>query len=157
MAGKEPDVGATSLTVAENVKRLREAQNMNFTQLSERLLAAASWSINAVGIRRIEAGERRITPDDLVALAVAFGVSPVSLLMPGVPVVRGEGATNPSEKFEVTGVDRAVDAGEWWNWLKADYTTNPPSWLKVSRPLWESYALPQWEWAKWSRGTDGDD
>ena len=65
MVGKEPEVASTARTVADNVERLRTAQNMNYKQLSERLQSKANWSINAVRIRRIESGERRVTPDDL--------------------------------------------------------------------------------------------
>ncbi|BBY37504.1 hypothetical protein MMAN_16380 [Mycobacterium mantenii] len=111
MAGKEPDIGATSRTVAANVKRLREAMNMNFTQLSERLIATAGWSINAVGIRRLEAEERRVTPDDLVALAVALGVSPITLLMP----VSHSG----DDAVEATGVKSGVAAHQLWRWYQA--------------------------------------
>jgi transcriptional regulator with XRE-family HTH domain len=115
VAGKEPDTGATSQTVADNVRRLRDDQNMNFTQLSERLQTAAGWSINAVGIRRIEAGERRVTPDDLVALALALGVSPSTLLMPAQD---SEG--NPIEaevEVEATGFAMPVAARTFWEWL----------------------------------------
>ena len=123
---------------------------MNFTQLADRLAAHANWSINAVGIRRIENGERRVTPDDLTALAVAFGVSPISLLLPDMP-----GADDPAATVEVTGVGHRVNAGELWHWLKADIL--PPSWANVSRPLFEANGLPKWEWSRWSKDTDGDD
>jgi transcriptional regulator with XRE-family HTH domain len=114
VVGKEPDAGETSRVVAENVERLRKAQNMNFTQLSEKLADAASWSINAVGIRRIEKGERRVTPDDLTALAVALGVSPITLLMPAT-----ESASDP---VAVTGFPEQLPADRLWNWLTADDT-----------------------------------
>ena len=39
-------------------------------------------SIPPLGLRRIEAGERRIDIDDLVALALALEVSPLRLLLP---------------------------------------------------------------------------
>ncbi len=82
---------------------------MNYKQLSERMRAVANWSINAVGIRRIESGERRVTPDDLVALALALGVSPVTLLMPA--------ADEPTDEVEVTGSDGLLPAYAAWSWL----------------------------------------
>ncbi|MDC8973982.1 helix-turn-helix domain-containing protein [Mycobacterium marinum] len=110
MAGREPDYGATAATVATNVKRLRENKNLSYTQVSDRLRQIAGWSINAVGVRRIEAGERRVNVDDLMSLAVAFGVSPLTLLMPK--------AQNSDNSVEITGVaDEPLQAGRLWNWL----------------------------------------
>ncbi|SII80022.1 putative DNA binding protein [Mycobacteroides abscessus subsp. bolletii] len=111
MAGKEPDIGPTARTVAANVKKLREDWDMKYTDVSERLMKAASWSINAVGIRRIESGERRVTPDDLAALAVAFGVSPATLLMPDVRTVSAD------DEVEVTGLRRPLRAAAAWEWI----------------------------------------
>ncbi len=110
MVGKEPDIGPTSRTVADNVKRLRGA--MNYTQLSERLQERANWSINAVGIRRIEDYERRVTPDDLVALAVALGVSPITLLNPDTPDRRQE--------IQTTGLTQTRDVEYVWDWMCAE-------------------------------------
>jgi transcriptional regulator with XRE-family HTH domain len=148
MPGKEPDIGPSARTVADNVGRYRKAQNLNYTELSERLKAKADWTINAVGIRRIEAGERRVTPDDLVALAIAFGISPISLLLPGMP-----GLDAPSERVEVTGIKEPVYASDFWHWLSGE--VGPPSWLGVSPPLYDANARPAWKWHRC--GEDGDD
>lgn len=110
MVGKEPDTGSTGKTVAENIKRLRD--DLSYTQLSKRLQERAGWSINPVGIRRIESGERRVTTDDLVALAVALEVSPATLLMPN--------AENAEDQVRITGWPHAVDASEAWKWLQTD-------------------------------------
>lgn len=113
MAGKEPDIGPTARNVAKNVEDLRTAQNMNYKQLSERLERIADWSINAVGIRRIESGERRVTPDDLLALAVALGVSPASLLMPNLRTVAQD------DVVPITGWRKPITASAVWRWLTA--------------------------------------
>lgn len=110
MIGKEPDIGTTARTVAANVKRLRG--ELNYTQLSERLQQVAGWSINAVGVRRIESGERRVTPDDLVALALALQVSPSTLLMPETEAA--------DETVHATGIDDGVEARRLWRWFVAD-------------------------------------
>ena len=110
MPGKEPDFGATARTVAANVKRLRQTQNLNYTQLSDRLQNVADWSINAVGIRRIESGERRVTPDDLLALARALGVSPIALLMPETDT--------SADTVTATGLPTPVTAEVFWDWLQ---------------------------------------
>lgn len=116
MTGKEPEVGSTAKTVAANVERLRMGQNMNYTQLSDRLESAANWSINAVGIRRIEAGERRVTADDLMALAVALDVSPITLLMPSTE--------SADDLVQATGVQDGLPARRLWDWLAA---AEPPT------------------------------
>ena len=119
VVGKEPDIGPTSRAVAENVRKFREDAGWNFTEPSERLTAEANWSINAVGIRRIEQGERRVTPDDLAALAVALGVSPVSLLMPNL---RTSGTT---DVVEFTGLHSPIRAEVGWLWLTAQDLPTP--------------------------------
>ncbi|QZY46219.1 helix-turn-helix domain-containing protein [Mycolicibacterium austroafricanum] len=119
VVGKEPEIGPTARAVADNVREFREAAGWNFTELSERLASEANWSINAVGIRRIEQGERRVTPDDLAALAVALGVSPVSLLMPKLRTV----GTN--DEIEFTGLRSPVRAEVGWLWLTAQDLPTP--------------------------------
>ncbi|MGP5014175.1 helix-turn-helix domain-containing protein [Glutamicibacter ardleyensis] len=79
MVAKKIDIGGTGETVRQNVKRLRGG--MQFKELSEKL-SDAGRPIPTLGLRRIEAGERRVDADDLVALAVVFGVSPLSILLP---------------------------------------------------------------------------
>lgn len=79
MAAKKIDLGGTGETVKENVKRLRGG--MQYKELSERL-SKVGRPIPPLGLRRIEAGERRVDVDDLMALAVVFDVSPLALLLP---------------------------------------------------------------------------
>lgn len=57
---------------------------MTKKQLSERV-AELGRPIPPLGISRIEAGTRRVDADDLVALANALRVSPVTILMPWSP------------------------------------------------------------------------
>jgi transcriptional regulator with XRE-family HTH domain len=111
VAGKQPEIGPTSKTVAANVKRLRDAQGMNYKQLSETLESRANWSINSVGIRRIEDCERRVTVDDLMALAVALGVSPATLLYPNTEDAISE--------LEITGLPNPENPRVIWEWLSA--------------------------------------
>lgn len=136
MVGKEPDIGPTARTVAKNVEQLRQDADLNYTELSERLQAVAGWSINAVGIRRIESGERRVTPDDLVALALALGVAPVTLLMPSI---RTAGA---DDAVEVTGVADTIAADRAWNFLTARDTLERGD-MDVLLAFYQR-AWPQW-------------
>jgi transcriptional regulator with XRE-family HTH domain len=146
MAGKEPNIGPTSRTVAENVKRWRDARNMSYRQFSDKLQTAAQWPISPVGIRRIESGERRVTPDDLTALAVALRVSPVTLLMPGLPDTE-----DPDEMVKVTGIDNKVPADKLWLWLQAE--PSGASLVGLSPMEFILNALPKWLHPKWIKDT----
>jgi transcriptional regulator with XRE-family HTH domain len=79
MADKKNPLGPTGEHVRANVARLRG--RMQYKELSERL-GAVGRPIPPLGLRRIEAGERRVDADDLMALAVVLGVPPNSLLLP---------------------------------------------------------------------------
>ena len=68
---------------------------MGYTDLSERL-KDLDRRIPPLGLRRIENGARRVDADDLLALAVALGVSPVTLLMPN--------ADDGGEQVAATGI-----------------------------------------------------
>lgn len=112
MAAEEPKkknpIGSTGKTVAVNVKRLREDQRLAFTDLAA-ILSKIGKPIPTLGLRHIEADKRRVDSDDLVALAVALGVSPVTLLMPVT--------ADPEDLAEATGFDHEVPAYALWRWL----------------------------------------
>lgn len=79
MAGREQTLGMTGKTMMKNLKRARG--EMTYAELARRL-EAVGRPIPPLGLRRIEAGERRVDVDDLMALAVVLGVSPLTLLLP---------------------------------------------------------------------------
>ena len=120
------------------MRRIRTKLRLNYTELSERLQDVAGWSINAVGIRRIESGERRVTPDDLMALAFALGVSPITLLMPDYDTL------DKNDLVEVTGCAERVPAHRLWDWLRARQTLNHAyqdmdpyyAFITASEPRW---------------------
>ncbi|MFV1500805.1 helix-turn-helix domain-containing protein [Mycobacterium kansasii] len=141
MAGKEPDIGPTAATVAANVTRLRTNHKLTYTELSERLRQRAGWAINPVGVRRLESGERRIGVDDLVALSVAFDVSPATLLMPH------ELDMNATVSATGTG---AQAANRLWHWLCANeplkgegYSKNPIEFWLAAWPEWRQHEAGQ--------------
>lgn len=103
MAEKKNPLGPTGEIVRENVSRLRG--RTQYKELSERL-ASLGRPIPPLGLRRIEAGERRVDADDLMALSVALGVPPNSLLLPHL-----EPETGPL----ATGADKATFEA-LWNW-----------------------------------------
>jgi transcriptional regulator with XRE-family HTH domain len=123
-------IGTTGATVAANVKRLRKERGLAFTDLSVRLTDIGR-PIPPLGLRKIESGGRRVDTDDLVALAVALGVSPITLLMPA--------DAEPSTAVAVTGFGGEVSAHALWNWLSASYP------LRGAVMPFLGDALPSWE------------
>ena len=109
MAEKRNPLGPTGETLRANVIALRERKNLTYAQLS-RKLKAAGRPIPELGLRRIEDGDRRVDVDDLVALAAALEVSPITLLMP---------STADADEIAATAVG-AVTALRLWQWLAAE-------------------------------------
>ncbi len=133
MAGKESARGATSDTVSANIRDIRTAQNLNYTQVSEQL-ETLGRSISAVGIRRIENGERRVDVDDLSAIAVALRVSPASLLMPNLEKV------TEKDLVPITGWHKPITATVVWRWLTA---VEPL--VRGTFGTFVDHGLPSWE------------
>jgi transcriptional regulator with XRE-family HTH domain len=140
---------ATAETVSANVKRLRTEQNLGLRGLSNKL-GEVGRPLGHSAVDQIEKGRRRVDVDDLMALATALGVSPITLLMPDMP-----GAADQMAMVAVTGVKHRVPAQDLWHWLSGE--VGPPSWLGVSWPLYDARGRPAWKWASWSGVTDGDD
>ncbi|MGV0735265.1 helix-turn-helix transcriptional regulator [Mycobacterium syngnathidarum] len=134
MAGKKIDLGASGQTVAANVKRLRGA--VTYTELSERLRKLGR-GISPIAVRRIEENDRRVDVDDLTAIAVALGVSPVTLLMP----------SNVSADEIVTLADAEFKAAALWEWLIAEWPFPQQSGLAE----FYARALPPWKLAEVER------
>ncbi|WP_076482713.1 hypothetical protein [Williamsia sterculiae] len=111
MAGKKNELGATGRTVASNIASLRQGQRLGFAELS-RILSDLGRPIPPLGLRRIEDEERRVDVDDLVSIAVALGVSPITLLMPSTP--------NASDEVLSSASLEAVSAQRLWRWYRAE-------------------------------------
>lgn len=91
------DLGPTGATTAANVKHFREAAHMTYADLARRT-EELGHPIPSLGLRRIEARARRVSVDDLMVLAAALHVSPVSLLLPRegeAPAVTGQAEGTP--------------------------------------------------------------
>ncbi|MER6557243.1 helix-turn-helix transcriptional regulator [Streptomyces sp. NPDC001027] len=93
--------------MAANLRRIRNARGLSTTKLAV-LLKDAGQSIPATGITRIEKGERRVDVDDLMALAIALGVSPSALLLPPTD--------SPEQTVDITG-GGSVPSDTAWAWL----------------------------------------
>lgn len=109
---KKNPLGPTGRTVQTNLTHLREQRKLSYAELS-RLVEANGRVIPPLGLRRIEAGARRVDADDLVALALALDVAPTTLLMP------------QSDEWETGSVqltDNVAGAPQRvWEWLIAAY------------------------------------
>lgn len=131
-------LGPTGDSVRENIRRIRDGLGISQAELSKKL-AQLGRPIPALGIHRIEIGERRVDVDDLMSFAVALGVTPVALLMPGdYP----NGAhVDAFDQFSVTGFDEPVMALPLWNWLTAGDPLGADlnTFIRWSWPFWQRH------------------
>ncbi|CAN3126257.1 helix-turn-helix domain-containing protein [Mycobacterium sp. smrl_JER01] len=127
----------TGETVRENIRRIRDdVRGLSQAALSERLRDLGR-PIPPLGIHRIENGDRRVDVDDLIAIAVALDVSPISMLTPN--------ASDRAESVAITAVEGALTAEQLWKWLCAErplrHVTDGMELLEFIRaatPLWRS-------------------
>lgn len=114
LMAQQVDLGKTGKTVASNIKRFREEQNLGYAELVRRLGELGNV-IAPQGLRRIERCERRVDADDLVCIATVLNVSPATLLTPVV-----EHATDRIESTPSIGMNyTALTASAWWKFLTA--------------------------------------
>ncbi|MGN7859495.1 helix-turn-helix domain-containing protein [Microbacterium sp. 22303] len=131
--------GPTATIVGENVRRVRTVLQLTQAQLSQRL-DALEHPIPVASVGRLESGDRRVEVDDLMALSVALGVSPLGLLM---PYTRG-----PEDEIEMTGFGR-MSADDAWGWVLADHDASkqaedePGSMYARSFPKWVETRVPR--------------
>lgn len=95
--------------MAANIARLRGG--MQYKELAERL-AAIGWPLTPVAIRDIENAKRNVTVDDLMAFAIVFDVSPLTLLMPQ--------SGSKDITTHVTGYADEMGCNVAWLWARAD-------------------------------------
>lgn len=101
------DIGDVGRRLGERVRLVRRERELTQDQLSARL-SALGRPMPTASIGRLESGDRRIDVDDLMALAYALDVSPISLLLPFTD--------RPDERFVPAGVGREMPAVEGWMW-----------------------------------------
>lgn len=111
MAAIPKPVGIIGGRVAGNLRSTRREVS---TYELERRLKAIGWPIASSGITRIESGERRVSADDLVALAVALGVTPNQLMFPAM-------ASRPGTTYALPLVGTVVAQDtDIWAWATGD-------------------------------------
>lgn len=127
MAGRKSELGPTGRNVKAAVKRFREARRLSYAELS-RKLAGLGREIPPLGLRRMESetDDRRVDVDDLVALALALGVSPLALLL-------------PTEAAAVLPNGKKYPAEQIWKWATGQHpllgTDDVLDFMRDSRPL----------------------
>jgi transcriptional regulator with XRE-family HTH domain len=95
----------TGLRLARNVKQLREDRKLTIRDLAGKMTEDLGRKILPSGIVKIEQGERGVDADDLVALALALGVTPNRLLLTGGV---------PDESVALTPTQQASAVSAWW-------------------------------------------
>lgn len=124
-------MGSTARTVAANLRRLREARGMSLRTLSAEMQKIGR-TLSADAINKIENGRlldagdvspkqvRRADVDDLVALALALNVSPLTLLL---PPTSGSETVPLTDGYQVPG----ITAWQWGEGLRTakEYTPQP--------------------------------
>lgn len=103
------DLGPTGRNVASNLRQLRGG--LPLRSLESRL-AKIGRRLTASALQKIEAGNRRVDVDELVALAYVLRTTPNKLLLPP--------AAKRGTNVEATGIGE-VDAAELWDWARGDH------------------------------------
>lgn len=144
VAEKRIEPGPLTRQLAQSIQRIRKAQGLNYAQLAERL-AQAGRPIPALGLSRMEQGDRRIDVDDLAAIAQALHVPPVWLLFPLGPEGEREIELLPGVRVpaEAALAWFAGDAEAFHDYF-GHGGRNPDS------GLYEWYELPEGVDAKWA-------
>lgn len=102
---KKLDLGPTGAYTAARIAEVRTHRGFTYQGLAAKLVEL-KWPIPELGLRRIESQARRVTVDDVMALAAALGVSPLELMIPT--------ATTSLPSPTGTGDDVSLD--EAWAW-----------------------------------------
>lgn len=111
--GEEAQPVTPREVIAERVRQARIRHGWSARHLAQRLADLGMPSLDRSTLAKIEAGQRqRIGVDELLALATALSVSPISLLTP----------VDDNAPYQVT-PERAL----WASWVRA--------WIRGYRPL----------------------
>lgn len=106
---KVNSIDSTGLMVARNIKRLRG--DMSLVELSARLRQVGRV-IQPLILGRIESGERKVDVDDLMAFAIVFNVSPLTLLLPE--------SGSAAASVKITGTSHEYGSNILWLWGRGD-------------------------------------
>lgn len=141
--------GPTGQQVKDRVRKLREARGLTIYDLAGRLRDIGR-PIAASAVAKIERGQRQVTADDLMALALALNTSPITLLL---PPDSGDTSVQLTESREIqaqtawrwirglapandwgTGTDAEWHDDEWHDKAERDYRTAKEEYDAVTLP-----------------------
>lgn len=135
-------LGATSWAVAFAIRSERTRQKVSLRDLAKRLPEDAKLS--HATLSEIERGDRRVSVDDLTALAAALNVSPVTFLLPVDPAVPPPDPHAVDARLTGTPnvpLDVLVD------WIRGDAPLDPDADAHTTETFRRG-ALPRWLWTK---------
>lgn len=111
------NTGPTAAAVRDHIRTIRAGKGLSLAAVCARL-AEMGRPFAVSSLSEVENGKRRVDVDDLVVLAAALGVTPITLLMPL--------ASSGEEAVAATGVG-SVPARALWSWLCAASPLTPTS------------------------------
>ncbi|WP_336246804.1 helix-turn-helix transcriptional regulator [Streptomyces cupreus] len=119
--------------MAENLATHRKRLGLDQRELARRVTDEFGRPMTASIISKIEKGDRRVDVDDLVALAAALGVSPVTLMLPD---------RDSGEPVLITS-ERSVPWEQAWRWATGESPLpgsdlSAQAFLGANRPYEES-------------------
>lgn len=129
MATRRIAPGPVGARVADNISHIREGRRLSQPELARRI-AEAGRPMTAGVLSKTEQLDRRVDVDDLVAIAIALGVSPNRLLLAGTSggamVLRYPGDTEgiPVGTFAAESIDLTPSLRlpllEAWEWASGE-------------------------------------
>ena len=109
--------GCCSVRLAVNLRTIRRRRGLSTYDLADRL-TGIGWPIHQTGLVRIETGERAVTVDDLLAIAIVLDCSPAALLMPGDVAAPDDSGAVP--QFEVVSSQTIAAGPDMWRWAASE-------------------------------------
>jgi transcriptional regulator with XRE-family HTH domain len=111
MAGIHKEPGPVARRIAENIRRFRREAGLTTGEVSRRLGVLGHPPVPPASVTKAEQAARRTDADDLVAFALALGVTPNSLLLPADPEAAGGHKLTPGVSGTATGL---------WEWAQGE-------------------------------------
>ncbi len=128
---RHSEVGPTGKRVGENLRAFRDAGGFT-TSVVAAAVTALGVPMTASTVTKIEVAGRRVNVDELVALALALNISPVTLLMP-----RQAPDADPSDpQSDQVGITDQVSV-PWetaWRWMHGEWPFTHGKWPSVEKP-----------------------
>lgn len=130
--------------MARNVARIRVSQGLTTRRLAD-TVANAGVPLSSSGVTDIELGRRRVTVDQLTALAAALGVAPLTLLQPYGP--NDPDGDDPTAVVELSGTD-LYTADKIYRWLRAERSLTDDVRDDYERETFYRDSNPRWAWKR---------